>query len=259
MDKYNRLRIESWCKKFCQVSNNQEWKKNRNLHAISLLDMIINQRIEEPYKKFPPSGPLPQLSKTLVKSKLTKKFWESTRHIYDESAPKENKELEKEIEKPVSNLFKNNKNNKSKKSFNINYNNLIKSYNDENANILLKSKTSNTFMNSKNNSGKKSSNKGKIIIDSSNNLRSQNRKIRAKTPTMNNNLGNIDTKKNNENMYKSKNIERDNVELKKILLKLENELQKKDEIIGSQKEEIKKLKKRVETLEKMLETFLNSK
>ncbi len=75
MNKHTKLRIESWCKKFCQITSNIVWKKNRNLHAICLLDMILNNRFEEPYNKFPNDGPLPLLSKPIIKSKLSKKFW----------------------------------------------------------------------------------------------------------------------------------------------------------------------------------------
>ena len=57
------------------MTNNYEWRKNRNLHAICLLDMILNNRFEEPYNKFPNDGPLPLLSKPIIKSKLSKKFW----------------------------------------------------------------------------------------------------------------------------------------------------------------------------------------
>ena len=78
-----RLKIESWCKKFCQITSNLEWKKNRNLHAISLLDMILNNRYEEPYNKFADDGPLCSLSKTYIKSKLSKKFLKATKNIYD--------------------------------------------------------------------------------------------------------------------------------------------------------------------------------
>ncbi len=51
---------------------------------ILLLDMIINKKFEEPYTKFAPDGPIPVLSKTLVKSRLSTKFWKSTQKIYDE-------------------------------------------------------------------------------------------------------------------------------------------------------------------------------
>ena len=74
MTKHTKLRIESWCKKFCQITTNRDWKKNRNLHAISLLNMIMNHNIEAPYTKFAPDGPLPFLSLPLVKSSLSKKF-----------------------------------------------------------------------------------------------------------------------------------------------------------------------------------------
>ena len=74
MDKHTRIRIESQCKKFCQIINNEGWKKTRNLHAICLLDMIINSRYEEPYNKFAPDGPLPYLPKAVVKSRLSEKF-----------------------------------------------------------------------------------------------------------------------------------------------------------------------------------------
>ena len=54
LNKYDKLRIKNWCKKLCQVTNNVEWKKNRNLHAICILDSILNEHFEEPYNKFPP-------------------------------------------------------------------------------------------------------------------------------------------------------------------------------------------------------------
>jgi hypothetical protein len=37
--------------------------------------MVLNNRYEEPYNKFPADGPLPLLSKPIVISKLSKKFW----------------------------------------------------------------------------------------------------------------------------------------------------------------------------------------
>ena len=78
LNKYDKLRIKNWCKKLCQITNNIEWKKNRNLHAICILDSILNKHFEEPYNKFPPEGSVPILNKTLVKSKLSKKFFLET-------------------------------------------------------------------------------------------------------------------------------------------------------------------------------------
>ena len=56
------------------VTDNDDWKKNRNLHAIRILDMVLNNKIEEPYKKFPVNNELPLLSKIDVKIKLTDKI-----------------------------------------------------------------------------------------------------------------------------------------------------------------------------------------
>ena len=38
--------------------------------------MILNNKIESPYNKFPPEGPVPIISKSIVKSKLSNKFSE---------------------------------------------------------------------------------------------------------------------------------------------------------------------------------------
>ena len=96
-DKHTTIRIESWCKKFCQITNNTEWKKNRNLHTILLLDMIINEHYEEPYNKLAPDGPLPQLQKHIVKSRLSKKFWILSNNILQKSLnSNENKMIEDE-------------------------------------------------------------------------------------------------------------------------------------------------------------------
>ncbi len=56
------------------VTNNIDWKKNRNLHAIFILDMILNNKIDEPYNKFPINNEVPFLSKIDVKIKLTDKI-----------------------------------------------------------------------------------------------------------------------------------------------------------------------------------------
>ena len=83
MDKHNKIRIQSWCKKFCQIVANVNWKKNRNLHALNLLDMILNEHFEEPYDKFPPEGPLPYLSLAVVKSKLSPKILNYAKFVFN--------------------------------------------------------------------------------------------------------------------------------------------------------------------------------
>ena len=96
LNKYDKLRIKNWCKKLCQVTNNLEWKKNRNLHAICILDAVLNENFEEPYNKFPPEGSVPILNKTLVKSRLTKKFYQETMNIQQEQEGFEIKESNNE-------------------------------------------------------------------------------------------------------------------------------------------------------------------
>ena len=112
MDKHAKIRIRAWCKKLCQITTNIIWKKNRNLHALSLLDMILNGRFEEPYNKFPPDGPLPFLSLPEVKSRLSNKILSFAKLVYDSPECKKNRN-ESSI-----NLLNNNKTNKMKLEIN---------------------------------------------------------------------------------------------------------------------------------------------
>ena len=190
LNKYDKLRIKNWCKKLCQVTNNIEWKKNRNLHAICLMDMILNNRFEEPYNKFAPDGPIPILSKTLVKSRLSNKFWKCTQKLYEQINNQENED------------------------------NYIEENNDNN------------FENEE-----------------------QNERLKGLNKNINKNTNNF----NNERNYEIKNNKQDNSEIenmKMIISKLQNDLNKKDLIIQNQKEEKVKLEKRIDELEKMLSSFL---
>ena len=139
LNKYDKLRIKNWCKKLCQVTNNIEWKKNRNLHAICILDSILNEHFEEPYNKFPPEGSVPILNKALVKSRLSKKFFEETLNIQRngeefekqknmENINENNEECEEENENQNYNNFEQkqiNNNNFNNNSQNINNQNMI--------------------------------------------------------------------------------------------------------------------------------------
>ena len=112
MDKHAKIRIRAWCKKLCQITTNIIWKKNRNLHALSLLDMILNGRFEEPYNKFPLDAPLTFLSLPEVKSRLSNKILSYAELIFDSPECKKNRN-ESSI-----NLLNNNKNNKMKLEIN---------------------------------------------------------------------------------------------------------------------------------------------
>ena len=219
LDKHDKLRIESWCKKLCQVTNNVEWKKNRNLHAISLLDMILNNRFEEPYNKFAPEGPIPVLSKTLVKSRLSSKFWKATQRIYDAVNNVNNYEDEMYQQPPNMNMMPQQQQIYENQRFERDFENypVSQQRNPAVANGQQKFK---------------SGNKNKYY---------QNNNI----------INNNDFQGNNNN---STNEELQN--MKNLILKLQNDLTQKDNIIQNQKEEKIRLTKRVDELERMLSTFL---
>ena len=112
MDKHAKIRIRAWCKKLCQITTNIICKKNRKLHALILLDMILTGRFEEPYNKFPPDGPLPFLSLPEVKSRLSNKILSYAKLVFDSP------ECNKNRNESSINLLNNNKNNKMKLEIN---------------------------------------------------------------------------------------------------------------------------------------------
>ena len=122
LNKYDKLRIKSWCKKLCQVTNNVEWKKNRNLHAICILDSVLNEHFEEPYNKFPPEGSVPILNKALVKSKLSKKFFQEALKMQSEGQGNDNN---------LNNNNNNNQNNVQNPNYKVNNNIVINEGNEE--------------------------------------------------------------------------------------------------------------------------------
>lgn len=298
LDKYSKLRIDSWCRKISQVTNNHEWKKNRNLHAICLLDMLINKRVEEPYNKLPPEGPLPILSKTLIKSKLSPKFWKQTKNIYEtNSFPSQ------QISpiKSKDNLSKNNKNfTQSQMIKNMNINMKEKNKNINNKKQRAKTPTfKNTNLKYLNNSNAQINinNKNKVNMNNSNSnkqFRNNNRNIRnnSNKNIRNNSIKNI--KKNNiknKNNYKNNyfndfeninynirnyncynNFQNDNnlsdfennsndelFYLKETVLKLEEELNKKEMIIAKQRDERVMLTQKIDELEKIFESIISKK
>jgi hypothetical protein len=111
LKKHDKLRIKSWCKKLCQITNNTEWKKNRNLHAIALLDSILNERFEDPYNKFAPDGPIKIINKTLVKSKLSQKFLKNTSNLGNIQQPIQTKPQQQQNQQNLFQQRKVNNNN----------------------------------------------------------------------------------------------------------------------------------------------------
>ena len=91
--------------------------------------MILNNRFEEPYNKFPNDGPLPLLSKPIIKSKLSKKFWLYSQYLEsqncinseDEFSSFDNNYNKNSLEKENNNYMnKNNINNESRTNYKIN-------------------------------------------------------------------------------------------------------------------------------------------
>ena len=75
--------------------------------------MILNNRYEEPYNKFPADGPLPLLSKPIVISKLSKKFWLFSQYFRNEKILSNGPSLEGN----VNNLNSNYNNNFEEKKY----------------------------------------------------------------------------------------------------------------------------------------------
>ena len=72
--RHERIRIEQWSKKLCQVTTNPAWKRNRNLYAMLLVDCILNKKLTKPFTLVPPESHLKILSKAEVNSQLSSKF-----------------------------------------------------------------------------------------------------------------------------------------------------------------------------------------
>ena len=74
--------------------------------------MVINNRFEEPYNKFPKDGPIPLLSKPIIISKLSKKFWLYTQYLRNQNVLKNDDSLdEREYKFNENNILNNSEDN----------------------------------------------------------------------------------------------------------------------------------------------------
>ena len=106
--------------------------------------MIINNKLEEPYDKLPPAESIPFLSRALVKSNLTKKFWEITQNIFETTLKEE-----ADIKKKNGPMYNNEHNNKEKIYYIRNKNaNIIKNQNirEKNDNLEENEKEKKKYM-----------------------------------------------------------------------------------------------------------------
>ena len=88
--------------------------------------MVLNNRYEEPYNRFPKDGPIPLLSKPIIISKLSKKFWLYTQYLRNENLlKKEGEESFNEKENNNNNYEFDNFNNQFQGNPNINIKNNV--------------------------------------------------------------------------------------------------------------------------------------
>ena len=183
--------------------------------------MILNNRFEEPYNKFPGDGPIPLLSKPIVKSKLSKKFWLYSQYLESQNL------INSEDEFSSSDNYNNDNINEIEE----NDNNI--NYMDDNMNI----------------------NKNNCKL---NYRRPKTSEIKVKNKNMNririNNENKTTNKKRNKYGINKNEIDEIN-ELNDIIYNLQCEINRQDFIINNQINEKKKLQKRIFELEQVLKNF----
>lgn len=183
--------------------------------------MILNNRFEEPYNKFPGDGPIPLLSKPIVKSKLSKKFWLYSQYLESQNL------INSEDEFSSSDNYNNNINEIEENDNNINYMNDNMNINKNNYKVnYRRPKTSEIKVKNKN----------------------------MKRIRLNNNENRTTNKKRNKYSINKNEIDEIN-ELNDIIYNLQCEINRQDFIINNQINEKKKLQKRIYELEQVLKNF----
>lgn len=244
--KCDKLKINSWAKILCVPTMNIEFKKNRNLYAIKLLDNVFNGKLEEPFTKFVKDKELKLLDPIIVKTQLTNKFLNYIRYLEEEENIHNNpnmidynflnnqNNLLNKIQKKKSlkniiereNKAKNNKNNNKRNNFGIDY------YNQ----FLLA-----PFRQKRSQSSYKISNKN---YEENNNKKDN---LNPSDILLMKNFDNFPYKKKSEIMeLKCYNYNKyEKYKLKNIAEMLNLQRQENNDIILSNKNEIGKLKKRI--------------
>ena len=250
--KSDKLKINSWAKILCVPTINIEFKKNRNLYAIKLLDNVLNGKLEEPFDKFVKEKELKKISPILVKAELTqlfinyiKKYESGENYLYYENPDymsfNENNRTNKISKSNTQkNFYKKNmkRNNSQNKKIYFDYDNqfLLVPTNHK------RSKSSYKMTKYRDNNGKfKQKNNNNIII---NNIMNGS-DLRPSDILLIRNFGNFPYKNysdlmNLKNNYGNNKYER--YRLKSIINNLNEQRLENNDIILSQKKEIDKLK-----------------
>ena len=255
--KSDKLKINSWAKVLCIPTINVEFKKNRNLYAIKLLDNVLNGKLEDPFNKFAKDKELKTISPILVKTQLSDKFlneiqkYQSSDNIlryenqnYAEFNPRNhlNEKLDKAKKSNTVKNF-NQRDNRRKNTLNK------KLYVDyDNQFLLVPScqKRNNSFYKTP-----KFRTNDSPYVNNYFNYDLNNQGLRPSDILLIKNFGNLPYK-NKSNFLNLKSYKFGNYEkykLKSIIDILNDQRQENNEIILSQKSEIDKLKRKISSMQ----------
>jgi hypothetical protein len=255
--KSDKLKINSWAKVLCIPTINVEFKKNRNLYAIKLLDNVLNGKLEDPFNKFAKDKELKTISPILVKTQLSDKFlneiqkYQSSDNIlryenqnYAEFNPRNhlNEKLDKAKKSNTVKNF-NQRDNRRKNTLNkklyVDYDNqflLVPSYQKRN-NSFYKTPKFRT--------------NDSPYVNNYFNYDLNDQGLRPSDILLIKNFGNLPYK-NKSNFLNLKSYKFGNYEkykLKSIIDILNDQRQENNEIILSQKSEIDKLKRKISSMQ----------
>ena len=246
--KLDKLKINSWIKSLCLPTNNNLWKKNRNLYALKLLDNILNFRLEIPFTKFAEFGDnLPMLDPILIKSQLSNKIKMIINNIHSDE------QIQNFIDE---NMEKNS--NEMNNNFNLDL------LNKNRPIYRVKTPSSKDMLNKRNNffiNNKKGINNNKF---DGNYIRYDNDMEKGKNNSdifykgdqlLNKNYFDFDKKLSNEPGFYKKtkvNIDIEKKKLESTIADLENECNIKNQIINQQELDIQQLKNKISLLEKKI-------
>ena len=250
--KSDRLKISSWVNSLCLPTNSTQWKKNRNLYSIMLLDNIVNNRLEPPFNKFC-TGELEVLNPTVVKSKISRKFVEEVNfdnaneeiqnfinvHYSDENDNTVDKEIEERLKVDYINIDKKRKIKKKAKP--VKEQNVIKVNKEE------EEKKNFDIVN-------------QMMIDMKNVSKKGNSGSDA---LLKKNYFGLKKKLGNEKGFLTKTAPKTNkleqFKLESMVKFLQNEIVIKDQIITQQQKDLNDLKKKVSSMEKKVSTIFGTK
>ena len=274
--KSDKLKINSWAKILCVPTVNIEFKKNRNLYAIKLLDNVLNGKLEEPFNKFAKEKELKMLDPIIVKTQLTSKFLDEIKkyeyidyenylnnpnpyfndlNSYDSNENYRNKLQNKNMrQKSDKKIYKNNSKNKNiNKKLYVDYDNqfLLLPANHKRSKSSYKVSRINPNYNPNNNY---------LYINNNNNYDSNNRGLTPSDILLIKNFGNLPYRNNSNLMElrKSRYSRYEKYKLKNIVDALNEQRLENIGIILNQKKEIDELKKKISSMQLKIKKIYDS-